>query len=175
MIRTPIAGVQHWRTGPGFLYRAFVYPPTHICARSELNTRVVFFEGPYDRSKALRHLEQLLGLAWCMDTADWGQCYIENLSSERELLNEYGWAGPDAGDLNLFTTGCGGEVTPAVGPDRVHYAQREDIDLFVSPVVRARLDAAMTRIDALRASWGGTTVQLRRTGASSARQPEGVA
>lgn len=150
------APAPHWRAGPGFLYRAFVYPPAHICARSELNCRIVFFEGPFDRSKALRHLEQLLGLAWCMDTADWCRDgYIENLSSEREQLNEYGFAGPDAGDLNLFTTGCGGEVSPAVGPDRIHYAQREDIDLFVSPVVRARLDAALARIDALRASWKG--------------------
>lgn len=128
------------------LFRAFVSLPAELCERDRApQERTVFFEAEYDyvqhsNAGAARALEQLLALAWGVDTTGWCEDgLIYNLWRERELLdNAYG----EDGDERLLEIGWG-------GMPRIHYAQRTDVDLFVTPRNRARLDAALNATAAL--------------------------
>ncbi len=130
---------------PPTLFRAFVSLPAELCQRDRpLQERTVFFEAEYDyvqhsNAGAARALEQLLALAWGMDTTGWCEDgLIYNLWRERELLdNAYG----EDGDERLLEIGC--------GPEGVTYAKTADVDLFVTVRNRARLDAALNATAAL--------------------------
>lgn len=83
---------------------------------------------------AAAHLERLLAAAWCIDTQDWCEPgFIYNVRPIGELTERPGVAATR--ELQLLEIGWGG----GVGPDNAHYARAEDVDLFVTPRVAARL------------------------------------
>ncbi|MFZ3120053.1 MAG: hypothetical protein WA159_17265 [Variovorax sp.] len=129
------------------LFRAFVSLPAELCQRDRpLQERTVFFEAEYDYAQqsntgAARALEQLLALAWGVDTTGWCEDgLIYNIWRDRELLdNAYG--DDSDGDKRLLEIGC--------GPEGICYAKAADVDLFVTPRNHARLDAALNATAAL--------------------------
>lgn len=130
---------------PPTLFRAFVSLPAELCQRDRpLQERTVFFEAEYNYAQqsntgAARALEQLLALAWGVDTTGWCEDgLIYNLWRERELLDN---AYSEGGDERLLEIGC--------GPEGVTYAKAADVDLFVTPRNRARLDEALNATTAL--------------------------
>lgn len=133
----------------GKLMRAFVSLPSGMCeADRPLQERIVFFESTSTDSCA-RDLEQLLALAWRVDTTNWSDLgYIYNIYSAQELLSS-GDQASGAGELVLLEVGSGGDDPLAVGPDRIHYARSHNIDLFVSPRVNTRLRELMAAVEHL--------------------------
>lgn len=129
----------------GRLYRAIVTLPEAMCSRHlAFQERWVFFDCP-NAVPPTERLELLLALAWNVDTAGWtaiGSIY--NVTSARDLIEEND--GHD--DTALFECAWG-------GAEGVQHVSRDDVDLFVPPTVRERLEAAMTRIQALAALNGG--------------------
>lgn len=122
-----------------WLFRALVGLPDFLCQRDRpWQERIVFFEAPYDFGKgsnddAARTLELLLGAAWGVSTEHWSEHgHIYNIRRERELLDE----GLGEGDTRLLEISWG-------GIERIGYAKAADVDLFVTPRLRARLDAAL--------------------------------
>jgi hypothetical protein len=126
------------------LFRAFVALPGRLCLDgNKYQERTVFFEAEWigrhgSHEPAGKALEALLSLAWGVDTTDWCEdgC-IYNVTRERDLLDR----ALGDGLSRLLETGWGG--TPSI-----HYSQRADVDMFVSPLNRARLDAAFEQIAA---------------------------
>lgn len=119
----------------GRLYRAIVSLPLHMCDRDRpLQERRVFFDCPTAINPCAR-LETLLALAWNIDTAGWGEIgYIYNIYEASELI-----AQNDADDdTALFECQWGCEGTRHVASC--------DVDYFVPPLVRARLEAALARV-----------------------------
>ena len=120
----------------GRLYRAIVSLPRDMCPKGEaLHERIVFFDGPIQG--AGDYLEKLLAHAWHIDTSGWCRSgYIYNIYPAFDLIEQ----GEDADlDMRLFEIGWG-------GPDGVIYADPERVDLFVAPVLKARLQAAQAHI-----------------------------
>lgn len=130
-----------------WLYRAMVCLPETLS--SSLHERIVFFETPTLATQPAAHLTQLLATLWHIPPGDLDPC-IYNVYSERELLDSHAFGPADSGNLRLLETGCGGDVAPAVGAERIHYAAARDIDLFVSPRNTARIHAALEAIELLR-------------------------
>ena len=117
------------------LYRANVALPDSM-AGQPLQERIVFFEAPEGRQLAT--VVNILTWAWRAPAEDWlrdGQIY--NMWCEKDLY--YGSVGE--GDTRLFETAWGG----AKG---VTHANPADIDMFVTPRTRARLDKALQAIAA---------------------------
>lgn len=129
----------------GRLYRAIVTLPEAMCSRHRpFQERWVFFDCPKDVHPSAR-LEQLLALAWNVETKGWADIgSIYNITSARELIEEND--GDD--DTALFECAWG-------GIEGVQYVAPEDVDCLVPPTVRARLEAAMARIKAMQAVKGG--------------------
>lgn len=118
---------------PLTLYRAVVALPDSMAVwpRQE---RVVFFEAPKGRNLAT--VVNLLTWAWRVPAEDWlRDGLIYNMWSEQELY--YNSVGE--GDTRLFEIGWGGTKS-------VTHANPADIDLFVTPCTRARLDKALLAI-----------------------------
>jgi hypothetical protein len=135
----------------GRLRRAIVGLPKWLAEPDEpIQERIVFFESPLANG-AGKYLQDLLGQVWCLDTADWlEQGYIYNVHSAADLLRDsFSPAAP--GDLYLFETGCGGDSMHAVGPNRVHYARANTVDLFVRPRVARRLGDVIDTIEMMYA------------------------
>lgn len=149
----------------GQLHRAYVYPPDSIRRETDSRwTRTVFFEVPWGHTGSRgAYLQQLLASVWHVDAQLLDDC-IENIHTERELLDGASFGEPKLGDLCLLASGCGGTTWPAVGPDRVHYESAENIDLFVSPRNAARIHAALQRIECMR-------LQQERGGAVDTKSP----
>ena len=143
--QTPITALSN-----GQLHRAIVSLPDRLAERDRgMQERIVFFEVPLGLDRG-QHLEQLLAMAWCVNTRDWcAEGYIYNIDSARERLNEASYDSAETGELRLFETGCGGDSEWAVGPDCIHYARTRDVDIFVTPRVGARLRALLDDIEAL--------------------------
>lgn len=109
----------------GVLYRAFVSLPEYM----QDDERTVFFEAP--RSvHAGQYLADLLAKAWCInDVKTWANSdFIYNVYSANELIDINI---SDIVDMRLLETGS--------GPDGIHYAHQNDVDLFVSPRIARRL------------------------------------
>lgn len=131
----------------GRLHRAVVALPKWLAEPDEpIQERIVFFESELSTG-AGQHLEELLGKVWCLDTKDWRELgFIYNIHSAADLRRDaFDPAAP--GDLYLFETGCGGNGLSAVGPNRIHYARANTIDLFVRPRVARRLSEVMDAIE----------------------------
>lgn len=120
----------------GRLYRAIVSLPPRMCERDRpLQERWVFFDCPTACNNPCTRLEALLALAWNVDTAGWGEAgYIYNICAARELIDR----GDADDDTALFECEWGCEGTKHVAPG--------DVDYFVPPLVRARLEAALARV-----------------------------
>lgn len=120
----------------GRLYRAIVSLPQNMCPKGEtLHERIVFFDGPIQEAGG--YLEKLLAHAWHIDTADWcvnGNIY--NIDPAFDLIEQ--GEGADL-DVRLFEIGWG-------GPQDVVYADPARVDLFVAPMLKARLQAALAQI-----------------------------
>lgn len=129
-------------TGHLTLYRAFVALPDSMAPDSR-QERTVFFEAPAKTPGA--HVEKLLATAWNVSTDNWQEDgLIYNIASERAMFE----AGIAEGDARLLETGFGSGA--------IRYAKPSDVDLFVTPRTRARLDKAMQAIatsDKTRAPW----------------------
>ena len=129
------------------LFRAIVSLPDSLCQRDRpLQERIVFFEAPYDFTKcsnaaAAQTLELLLATAWGVSTEGWCEDgYIYNIRRERDLLED----AMGDGDRRLLEISWG-------GPERIGYAKAADVDLFVTPRLRTRLDAALRATEGARA------------------------
>lgn len=122
--------------GLGRLYRAIVSLPASLCERGQpFQERVVFFEGPRDGAAA--HLEQMLALAWCVNTQDWCEDgFIYNLRSAIDIIDE---GLSEDRDARLLEIGWG-------GAQRIHYAAALEVDFFTCPRVHARLAAALLKL-----------------------------
>jgi hypothetical protein len=146
MAEQPVDPVKVWARPPvyrrshtlanGRLYRAIVSLPLRMCPKGEtFHERIVFFDGPIQ--EAGDYLEELLAHAWHIDTAGWcrnGDIY--NIDPAFELIEQ--GEGADL-DVRLFEIGWG-------GPEGVIYADPEHVDLFVAPMLKARLQAALAQI-----------------------------
>lgn len=121
----------------GRLYRAIVSLPQSLLPRDEpLHERIVFFDGPRDEREH-EHLEALLRHAWNIDTSGWSeQGYIYNVQSAYGLTEQNESADLDA---RLFELSWG-------GPEGIGYANPDRVDLFVNPVLKARLLAVLNRL-----------------------------
>lgn len=133
--------------GNGHLHRAVVALPDAMGERDRgYQERIVFFEAPRLADFA-GHLERLLAAAWCIDTRGWCERgFIYNIRSLGELMER-----PAVGatrELQLLEIGWGG----GVGPDNAHYARTDDVDLFVTPRVAARLRELLAIVDTLYAA-----------------------
>lgn len=117
------------------LCRAIVSLPQRMCVRDRpLQERWIFFNCPPGGDPCSR-LEALLALAWDVDTGGWGEAgYIYNIYTARELIDR----GDADDDTALFECEWGCEGTKHVAPG--------DVDYFVPPLVRARLEAALARV-----------------------------
>ncbi|WP_196491113.1 hypothetical protein [Burkholderia cepacia] len=131
----------------GILHRAIVALPDELCEPGRLSQeRVVFYEAPSSAESAA-HLERLLAVAWGVDTNRWtDRGYIYNIYSSYEL-QERSFGETDLGELSLFEVGGGG--MSGVGPDRLEYARRSDVDLLVSPRVATRLHELLAIVEFL--------------------------
>lgn len=110
------------------LTRAIVSLPAHLCPKGEpLHERVIFFDAP--RVKPAEYLHTLLSHAWHTDVSAWPCDSIYNLQSAAALVEE--GVSEDV-DARLFEVGWG-------GPEGVTFADPARVDLFVSPVLKARL------------------------------------
>jgi len=134
----------------GHLHRAIVSVPEHMAELGRgMQERIVFFEVP-PGAECGQHLEQLLAVAWCVNTRDWcADGAIYNIDSAPQRLGSGNYGGTETGELRLFETGCGGDSDVAVGAERLHYARARDVDLFVTPRVYARLHTLLGEIEAL--------------------------
>mgnify|MGYP007089699630 CR=1 FL=1 len=138
----------------GKLCRAFVSLPPQLCPVGRpMAERTVFFECKPGVGAA-QHLEQLLALAWCVDTTGWAEKgFIYNVFSAAELMRER-WSPDDDDDgdespLVLFECGWGGPG--GIGPEHTHYSRVQDCDLFVTPRVWMVLVSALAEIELLYA------------------------
>jgi hypothetical protein len=124
-------------TSPLTLYRANVALPDSMGQPRQ--ERIVFFEVPTQQAgtfKVFSHLENLLATAWSVSTEDWVERgLIYNTWSEQDLFD----SSAGEGDSRLFETAWG-------VPKGIYYANAADVDLFVTPRTRARLDKAMEAI-----------------------------
>ena len=120
------------------VYCAIVSLPSNLCERDRpLQERHVFFEAPSIDPCA--HLEKLLSLTWGIDARGWCEMgWAYNISSAQQRYDE----GSGEGDSRIFECGWG-------GADGTLYIERADADFFVTPRVRARLDAALTQAEAI--------------------------
>jgi hypothetical protein len=136
---------------PSRLHRAIVALPAGLCSdHRALQERIVFFEtgAPYPCAT----LEMLLSELWHVEAIGWGERGFIYVSSAHDRLHGgESFAEPEDGDLRLFDTGIGSELC-GVGASRIHYARRADVDLFVTPRLAVRLNAALDRIEALYAA-----------------------
>lgn len=133
--------------GNGRLHRAVVALPDAMGERDRgYQERIVFFEAPRI-ADAAAHLERLLAAAWCTDTRDWCERgFIYNVRALGELMERPGQGATR--ELQLLEIGWGG----GVGPDNAHYARTEDVDLFVTPRVAARLRELLAIVDTFYAA-----------------------
>lgn len=117
----------------GRLYRAIVSLPHELCPRNEpLHERIVFFEGPF--TDPAGHLETLLAHVWNIETTGWAEDgYIYNISPAFNLTEEGASEIPGA---RLFELSWG-------GPEGIGYADPARVDLFVAPMLKACLEAAL--------------------------------
>ncbi|MBR8426370.1 MULTISPECIES: helix-turn-helix domain-containing protein [Burkholderia cepacia complex] len=139
----------------GILHRAIVALPDELCEPGRLSQeRVVFYEAP-SSAESVAHLERLLAVAWGVDTNRWtDRGCIYNIYSSYEL-KERSFGETDLGELRLFEVGGGGMC--GVGPDRLEYARRADVDLLVSPRVASRLQELLAVVEYLYAVAGRAT------------------
>lgn len=120
----------------GRLYRAIVSLPQSLLPHDEpLHERIVIFDGP--RENWHGHLHTLLAHAWNTDTIDWcGDGYVYNVTSAYDLTEQNESADIDA---RLFELSWGMH-------DGIGYAAPDRVDLFVNPVLKARLLAVLNRL-----------------------------
>jgi len=120
----------------GRLYRAIVSLPPELCPLDEpLHERIVFFDGP--RTDPADHLETLLAHAWNIQTTGWAEAgFIYNISPAFDLTQEGLSEDPGA---RLFELSWG-------GPEGIGYADPARVDLFVAPVLKARLQANLEQL-----------------------------
>lgn len=118
----------------GQLFRAIVSLPQHLCPRSEpLHERIVFIDAP-TRSHAAQRLTSVLDAAWSVESETWfDDGLIYNLQSAHDLVDE---GLSEALDARLFELSWG-------GPEQIGYAQPGRVDLFLAPVLKARLQAVL--------------------------------
>lgn len=128
----------------GRLYRAIVSLPEGMCPKGEpLHERIVFFDGPC--TQPVEHLETLLAHAWNTQTTGWAEDgFIYNVEPAFDLIEQGVSADLDA---RLFELSWG-------GPEGVGYADPARVDLFLAPVLKARLQTALAAI-ATTAKKGG--------------------
>ena len=127
----------------GRLYRAIVSLPQHMCDRARpLQERWVFFD--CCNSRPAEKLEVVLATVWGTDTHGWADAgFIYNVVEASELIDQN-----DADDdTALFECGWGIDSTQYVAPG--------DVDFFVTPTVRALLEAALARVTPPKAEEGG--------------------
>lgn len=117
-------------TGQLTLYRAVVALPDNMAVQPR-QERIVFFETCPKNAGA--RLEVMLGALWGADTEGWlERGLIYNLWSEKELF----CSSEGKGDTRFFETGWS-------SANGIYYANPADIDMFVTPRTRARLDKAL--------------------------------
>jgi hypothetical protein len=128
----------------GRLYRAIVSLPQGMCERDRpLQERWVFFDCP-GAERAAERLQELLALAWNTSTTGWADSgLIYNIVTASDVADQNG-AHDDAA---WFECAWGSEGTQYVSPD--------DVDYFCTPIVRARLEAALARATRGAAQEGG--------------------
>jgi|8_EtaG_2_1085327.scaffolds.fasta_scaffold29700_4 hypothetical protein len=133
----------------GMLFVAVVEPPESLVGRDGIWERRVIFELPY--SKALNPaewLQELLGQVWDVDTSDWlDRGLICNVQEASECISQSLAEGTQERVLGLFECGSGSESF-GVGPDLIHYWRRNEVDMFVTPLVAERLSQIQDVIDA---------------------------
>lgn len=141
------APVSISRLSNGRLHRAVVALPDAMGEPGRgYQERIVFFEAKGTADAALQ-LEHLLAMAWCCDTAGWVEDgAIYNIRAIDELMERP--AADATRELQLLEIGWGG----GVGPDQAHYARTDDVDLFVTPRVGARLRELHAIVDTLYAA-----------------------
>lgn len=122
------------------LTRAIVSLPAHLCPKGEpLHERIVFFNAP--RVKPADYLHTLLSHAWHTDASAWPCDSIYNVQAASALVEE---GVSEDSDARLFEIGWGGpEGVTFAGPEGVTFADPARVDLFVSPVLKARLQSVL--------------------------------
>lgn len=112
----------------GRLMRAIVSLPANLCPKGEpLHERVIFFDAP--RVNPADYLQTLLSHTWHSDASAWPCDSIYNVQAASALVEE--GVSEDV-DARLFEVGWG-------GPEGVTFADPARVDLFLSPVLKARL------------------------------------
>jgi len=127
------------------LHRAIVTISGRLCTQGRsVQERIVFFEAPCEGlqstfREACYVLERLLHAAWNVDTAGWCELgTVWDIKAHHELLAR----GTSSGDLRLLELGWSG-VSPV-------FAKAENVDAFVTPRWRLKLDAAWRRLEDLQ-------------------------
>lgn len=116
----------------GRLMRAIVGLPAHLCPKGEpLHERIVFFDAP--RVNPGDYLQTLLSHAWHTNVSAWPCDSFYNVQAASALVEE---GVSDNVDARLFEVGWG-------GPEGVTFADPARVELFVSPVLKARLQAVL--------------------------------
>lgn len=122
----------------GVLYRAVVSLPDHMRLTKEipLNVRIVFFIAPHC-FRPSKVLKELLQIAWDVETTRWEERgNIYNIETAMDLIAQ---GTSEDKDSRLFETGWGTGGTA--------YADPAQVDLFVPPVLKTRLQAALNSLD----------------------------
>lgn len=123
--------------------------PESLIGRDGPQERRVFFE--LDKSEAsdpALHLQQLLAQIWHVDTSDWlSRGLICNVYEANECISQSLADDSENRELGLFECGSGSESF-GVGPDLIHYWRRNEVDMFVMPLVAERLSQIQDVIDA---------------------------
>jgi hypothetical protein len=139
-------GTPQFTDGLGMLYRAVVAVPDKLAAGERYDERIVFFQSPTD-ADAANVIEDLLALAWGVDTYGWcehGSIY--NVTSAPDLAKQSDASQADTDYLYLLKTSWG--PTVGVGTSGIGYARDHQVDLFVTPRHTKRLRAALARVEA---------------------------
>jgi hypothetical protein len=131
------------------LFVAVVEPPEELVGRDGPGERRVFFELTYSETRhPAERLQELLGLVWNFDTSDWlDRGLICNVQEANECIRQSLADDSEDRELGLFECGSGSESL-GVGPDLIHYWRRDEVDMFVAPLVAERLSQIQDVIDA---------------------------
>jgi hypothetical protein len=131
----------------GGLYRGLVELPaeSHQAliggdAHEGLFERHIFFERPAsDKRAPAVVLRDLLATVWGTDTSAWlDRGLICNVRSAKEQIETWSVSTSTPEDWKLFECGFGSKVL-GVGPELVHYCREDEVDIYTSPKVAARL------------------------------------
>lgn len=133
----------------GTLFVAVVEPPESLVGRDGIWERRVFFELAYSETRnPAERLQELLGQVWNVDTSDWlDRGLICNVQEASECISQSLAEGTQDRVLGLFECGSGSESF-GVGPDLIHYWRRNEVDMFVTPLVAERLSQIQDVIEA---------------------------